>query len=392
MEPGRDVTEGRCHWSDAHRRGGSAAEAAWDQAVRKWLVAAPFLRHQRQTWLHSWVDPRLGFDFEVVPAPVRPLPGPHDARSWVVHLRHAARVWYRAREQSTGIIACFPHLAAALGLHKRLTGARVPIVAWTFHLGAMHGVVSRSLSRFALASVDRFIVHARADIERYRAWLDVPAERLQFVPMPHPLRPVEYAEEAGQPFVLSIGSAHRDYATFAKAMDAVGYRAVVVAAPHALRGVSLPPQVQVRSGVSAQERNELVQKARVVVVPVGDDLTTSGQAALLTAMMYGRPVIATRCAGSVDYVRDGVDGLLVSPGDAQGMAACLQRLWQSTECRLALGANAREGIQHQHSDHAIAGALASVLANVQSGDALPPPGSLLDAPWRDTEPASHPLQ
>jgi hypothetical protein len=311
----------------------------------------------------------------------------------MAHLRHAGRVWRRAcqHSQPTGVITCFPHLPAILGLHKRLTGAAVPIVAWTFNVGALRGGISRSLSRYAFASVDRFIVHSSAEIEPYRAWLGVPGDQLQFVPLQRPLRPVEFMEEADRPFVLAMGSAHRDYATFARAVAVAGYRAVVVAAPHALRGVDFPPQVEVRPGLGVQECNDLVQKARVVVVPVANDTTASGQVALLTAMMYGRPVIATRCAGTVDYVREGVDGLLVDRGDAADMAACLKLLWDAPERRLALGANAREGIQRHHSDRAIAGALAMVLASVRSGDMRPPPGSLLDTPWRDTEPALHAL-
>jgi glycosyltransferase involved in cell wall biosynthesis len=302
-------------------------------------------------------------------------------------------VWRRAREQvrPTGIITCFPHLPAILGLHERLTGVHVPIVAWAFNLGALRGGVSRILSRYALASVDRFIVHARAEIEPYQAWLDVPGHRLQFVPLQRPVRPVEFSEDADDPFVLAMGSAHRDYATFAQAVAITGYRAVVVAAPHALRGVDFPPQVQVCSGLSVHECNALVQKARVVVVPVDNDTTASGQVALLSAMMYGRPVIATRCAGTADYVRDGVNGLLVDRADATDMAACLKLLWESPERRVALGAHARDGIRRQHSDRAIAGALAMVLSSVRSGNAQPP-GSVLDVPWRDTEPALHALQ
>ncbi len=393
MEAGSDVAEGRWSRSDA-RRSESVAVAAL--AVRKWLVAAPFLRHERQAWLHSWIDPRLGFDFQVVPVPAHRLAGPRtSARSWLIHLRHAAKVWRRAREQPqpTGIITCFPHLAAALGLHKRLGGSGVPIVAWTFNLGGLNGGVSRSLSRFALASVDRFIVHSSAEIEPYRAWLGVPGDRLHFVPLHYSIQPIEFAEEADQPFVLALGSAHCDYGTFAHAIARLGYRCVVVAPPHARQGVDLPAQVEVRCGLDMRACNELVQRARVVFVPVANDTTASGQVPLLTAMMYGRPVIATRCAGAADYVRDGIDGLLVGRGDAQGMAARLKLLWESPDHRRALGANAREGIRRHHSDRAVAGALACVLASVHAGDTRPPPpNNGVDAPWRDTEPALHSLQ
>ena len=42
--------------------------------------------------------------------------------------------------------------------------------------------------------------------------------------------------------------------------------------------------------------------------------------ALIEAMALGRPVVVTRAGGLPEVVTDGVDGLLVSPGDVQGLA------------------------------------------------------------------------
>jgi glycogen synthase len=47
---------------------------------------------------------------------------------------------------------------------------------------------------------------------------------------------------------------------------------------------------------------------------------------LFEAMALGKPVVATRAAGTVDYIRDGENGLLVEPGDAPAMANAIQRL------------------------------------------------------------------
>lgn len=47
---------------------------------------------------------------------------------------------------------------------------------------------------------------------------------------------------------------------------------------------------------------------------------------LLEAMAHGRPVVATPCAGTRDLLEDGVNGLLVPPGDAAALAGALERL------------------------------------------------------------------
>jgi glycosyltransferase involved in cell wall biosynthesis len=63
--------------------------------------------------------------------------------------------------------------------------------------------------------------------------------------------------------------------------------------------------------------------------------------ALLEAMSFARPVIATPIAGVHDLVRDGENGLLVSPGDATALAAAIRRLDDDPALAARLGAAAR---------------------------------------------------
>lgn len=66
--------------------------------------------------------------------------------------------------------------------------------------------------------------------------------------------------------------------------------------------------------------------------------------ALLQAMACGTPVIASRAGGIPEIVRDGVDGLLVDPGDVEGLTAALRTLAADGAGRRAMGANARARI------------------------------------------------
>lgn len=63
---------------------------------------------------------------------------------------------------------------------------------------------------------------------------------------------------------------------------------------------------------------------------------------VLEAMAMGLPVVATTVMGTVEVIRDGVDGLLVSPKDVEGLHVALAGLAQSAELRLTLGRKARE--------------------------------------------------
>jgi L-malate glycosyltransferase len=63
--------------------------------------------------------------------------------------------------------------------------------------------------------------------------------------------------------------------------------------------------------------------------------------AILEAMSYGVPVIATAVGGVPELVRDGVDGLLVPSNSPAQLAAAIARLAGDAALRLNLGASAR---------------------------------------------------
>lgn len=61
-------------------------------------------------------------------------------------------------------------------------------------------------------------------------------------------------------------------------------------------------------------------------------------------MTRGRPVIATRVGGNNDMVSDGVNGLLVDPGDVRGLAGAIWRLLDEPELRERMGAEAMASV------------------------------------------------
>jgi glycosyltransferase involved in cell wall biosynthesis len=75
--------------------------------------------------------------------------------------------------------------------------------------------------------------------------------------------------------------------------------------------------------------------------------------AVIEAMAVGRPVIATRVGGTPDAVTDGVTGILVSPGDAAGMAAAMAGLIGDAGRRTAMGAAGLERARQQYHERRV---------------------------------------
>jgi glycosyltransferase involved in cell wall biosynthesis len=328
-----------------------------------WVIAAPFTRDAvTDRWLAPFVPPGRQH-FTLVPA--RPRPSWHERSGPMAGFGDWTSAWQQGnsawRTSRGGVITVFPQLALTVGLRKRLSLASKPVVAWCFNLGALHRGLRRGVARASLAHVDRFVVHSRAETIRYAEWLDLPRERFRFVPLQRALIPIEEREDERSPFVLAMGSARRDYATFLEAVRRSKLPTLVVAARHALAGLEIPDNVEVRNSLSANECRRLAQRARVNVVPVSNQDTASGQVTLVEAMRMGRAVVATRCMGSEDYIESEATGLLVEARSAEALQRAIERLWDDAALRERLAANAARFTAERCSDEAAGAALGGIL-------------------------------
>jgi glycosyltransferase involved in cell wall biosynthesis len=81
--------------------------------------------------------------------------------------------------------------------------------------------------------------------------------------------------------------------------------------------------------------------AEVLAMPsLEEGLGTS----VLDAMSVGVPVVASRAGGLPEMVRDGVEGLLVPPGDAKALSDALVRVLNDADLRARLSADARRRV------------------------------------------------
>jgi glycosyltransferase involved in cell wall biosynthesis len=78
-------------------------------------------------------------------------------------------------------------------------------------------------------------------------------------------------------------------------------------------------------------------------------------------MWLGRPLIASRCIGTEDYINSGVDGLLVHPRDPHELRQAIAKLWDDSEARVRMGRAAHERAVAQYSDEMAGAALARIL-------------------------------
>jgi glycosyltransferase involved in cell wall biosynthesis len=85
---------------------------------------------------------------------------------------------------------------------------------------------------------------------------------------------------------------------------------------------------------------------------------------VLEAMAAGLPIVSTRVEGIPQVVRDGQDGLLVGPDDAEGLAQALLKFATGQVSGKAMGDSGWQRQRHQFSDQSMAAGIAAVYGEV----------------------------
>jgi len=90
----------------------------------------------------------------------------------------------------------------------------------------------------------------------------------------------------------------------------------------------------------------VLASATVAVMPSLNEALSN---VLLESMAAGAPTVATRVGGTPEAMVDGMNGLLVPPGDATALAAAIARLLSDPPFAAALGRAARQTVEERFS-------------------------------------------
>lgn len=343
----------------------------WIQMNMHWHIAAPFIDtvpDRNSDWLIPYI-PNSNSRFTCVRRPSRELNW-HDRPSPVTSYPEWLSLWRQSREAvknvEGGIITVFPQLAALVGMQKKLSRRQFPIVAWWFNTNQYTGY-KRVLAKAALQSIDRFVVHNRIEREAYSQWFDIPIDRFEFVPLQTPIHPITATEDTEQPFIVSIGSGYRDYPLLFEAIQKLGYRTIVISGPRVLKGLTPPPSVETPFGLQKPEIISLLQRARLVVLPLVTDGLIAGTVAIAEALSLGCPLVVSDRPGVRDYIEDGQNGLLVKPHTLAPLTHAIDHLWQDQTLRDRLRQQSRQYALQNLTDVAAGANLGRILNQVAEG-------------------------
>ena len=90
---------------------------------------------------------------------------------------------------------------------------------------------------------------------------------------------------------------------------------------------------------------------------------------MLEAMAMAKPVVAFAAGGPKEVIRDGTDGLLVAPGDIEGLAGAIEDVLTDDDLAARLGRSGREAVVSGFSSEAVTGKMMDVYDEILGGKA-----------------------
>jgi glycosyltransferase involved in cell wall biosynthesis len=277
-------------------------------------------------------------------------------------------LWHLPEIRAARTIVVFSHFAFAVKLLSRLGLLRYrTLYCFGFFLHEQRWLrLFRWLVKLDRAH-DHYVIFSQTEVELYESELGIGRERLHFVPLGdwaegRQMAALERTTEIGD-YYFAGGRSNRDYLPLIEAFRSLPARLLIVCSEsnlEELNGIELPPNVEIFSDLPASEFELYLRSCRAGIIPLKNDLGSSGQSVALALMRAAKCMIATDVAGVRDYVKDGVSGFLV-----QNLAAQLPTLIGELEGDLAqveaMGRAARALYEQRFSKNIAASAFEQVL-------------------------------
>lgn len=216
-----------------------------------------------------------------------------------------------------------------------------PVVLFNFYL---HELGRNAFVRRLLGALltERVVVLAQSPADRdYFRGL---SGRAAVVLVPYGQDPVEGVgedEAALGDYVFAGGHTNRDYDALLRCAARNPQIPLVIVASRATElAEAVPPNVTVHRELAMEEFHRLLAGARLVAIPLAEDVGSSGQMVTLAAMQLGKAVVVADTPAVAQYL-DEETGATYELGSDESLCAAISDLYEDRARLLALGAAAK---------------------------------------------------
>jgi glycosyltransferase involved in cell wall biosynthesis len=209
-----------------------------------------------------------------------------------------------------------------------------------------------------MRTVSRVVVFTPSEVEQYQRLLSLAPEAISYCPhgwfdpmrwyVPREIHKSDALAQNGK-FIFTSGRSYRDYETLARAVEGTEVCVKVSSRPFNLAGFNLPKNMESMGWLDYRVAQDYMYESSFYVVPLQSITFAGGDSSLLQAMSFGKAAVATRAPSTETYLEHGQTGLLVEPGDVEGMRQAILHLWRYPDEAIRMGKEARRRFEENHT-------------------------------------------
>ena len=223
---------------------------------------------------------------------------------------------------------------------------------WYKNSNSLYHYLKKIIFKIADFSVVRYVVWATREIEAYSRVFGLSREKFTFIPYHHTINDLDVEATHGD-YLFSGGNFGRDYRTLIEAVRGLPKNLLIASnRPELFEGMEIPNNVTIKGFTHDEYLKKMAGCCINIVALAPNLLHAGGQQTFLNSMYFGKPTIVLDPEGASDYIRDGVDGILIEPGNPAKLRAAIRDLLDNPGKAVSIGARGRErALQHSTESH-----------------------------------------
>ncbi|MBF2025914.1 MAG: glycosyltransferase family 4 protein [Oscillatoriales cyanobacterium C42_A2020_001] len=225
-----------------------------------------------------------------------------------------------------------------------LQDVKVNHVAASFYLPQMPHGLRYVLAQWVYSTIQRFIVHSRAERQFYGEYFGIPFARfeMQHRAISVPVIDPSPALEPGN-YICAISQNGQDYQTLMAAMAKLPDIPLVLVVPRGRAiAAKIPPNVRLRVGLSAAAITNILYHSQFMVLSMRQSTVPCDHTSLVTAMHLGKSFVVANLSGISDYAFHNSNAVFYKAGNPASLADAIADLWGNLIKCEVLGENGRE--------------------------------------------------
>jgi glycosyltransferase involved in cell wall biosynthesis len=208
--------------------------------------------------------------------------------------------------------------------------------------------VKKRIQEAIFSKTDLIFVSSKSEVTTYSERLRLPESRIRFVPFHTNIVEPRVVQGKGN-YLFSAGKTGRDFDVLIQAVRNVDCQLMIVSDRDNIPSLEIPSNIKLLIDIPYPKYLELLFDCRAVIVPLKRLVKSTGQVVILEAMALGKPVIASETVGTVDYIKSGMNGILVPPGDAESLNTAISRVLTDADFCRNLSENALQTVKEFHT-------------------------------------------